>query len=62
MVAIFFNWSKIQTAILCRRLQGTIIISFMQIYSVVSKEKMFEEIVNDDNNDGHQVMAIAYMV
>ena len=30
----------------------------MQIYSVVS-EKMFEEIVNDD--DWHQVMAIAHM-
>ena len=32
----------------------------MQIYSVVSEEKMFEEIVNDD--DGCQVMAIAHMV
>ena len=31
----------------------------MQIYSVVSEEKKFEEIVNND--DGRQVMAIAYM-
>ena len=32
----------------------------MQIYSVVSE--MFEEIINDDDNDdGRQMMAIAYM-
>ena len=49
-------------AILCRILYGTVVISFMQIYSVVSEET-FEEIVNnDDDEDGHQVMAIAHMV
>ena len=31
----------------------------MQIYSIVSEEKMFEEIVNDD--DGRQMMAIVHM-
>ena len=31
----------------------------MQILLVVSEEKMFEEIVNDD--DGRQVMAIAHI-
>ena len=50
---------------LCRILQGTVIISFMQIYLVVS-EKMFEEINNDnddeDDNDGRQVMAIVHLV
>ena len=37
--------------------------SFMQIYSVVSEEKLFEEIDNDDVDDdnGCQVMAIAHM-
>ena len=32
----------------------------MQIYSVVSKE-MFEEIVNDDDDDGRRVVGIAHM-
>ena len=31
----------------------------MQIYSVVSEKKMFEEIINDD--DRRQVMAIAHL-
>ena len=36
--------------------------SFMQIHSVVSEEKMFEEIANDDDDDnGSQVMAIAHL-
>ena len=33
----------------------------MQIYSVVSEGKMFEEIVNDNDDDGCQVMAKAHM-
>ena len=32
----------------------------MQIYSVVSEEKMFVEIVNN-NDDGRQVMAVVQM-
>ena len=56
--AVFFKRSKIQTVILCRILQGTLRISFMQIYAVVSEEKMFEEIVNDDDDDVRQSMAI----
>ena len=38
--------------------KSAVIIIFMHIYSVIS-EKMFEEIVNDD--DGRQVMAIAHV-
>ena len=34
----------------------------MQIYLVVSEEKMFEEIVNDDDDEGRQMMAIAHLV
>ena len=33
----------------------------MQIYSLLSEEKMFEEIVKDNDTDGRQVMAIAHM-
>ena len=56
--AMFLNRSKIQTVVLCKILKGTAIISFMQIYSVASEEKMFEEIVNNDDDNGRQMMAI----
>ena len=40
-------------------LSEAVIISFMKICSVVSEEKKFEEIVNDD--EWRQVMAIVHM-
>ena len=36
------------------------VLTLHYIYSVVAQENMFEEIVNDDD-DGHQVIAIAHM-
>ena len=64
MAAMFFheslNKSKIKRVILCRILVETAIFSFIQIHSVIPEEKMFEEIVNDEN-DRRQVTAKAHM-
>ena len=59
--AMFFDRSKIPTSVLCRIPQGTFIPNLFPIGLVVSEEKSFEKIVNDDDDDGRQVMAIAHM-
>ena len=55
MAAMFFDGSKIPTSVLRRIPQGTFIPSFVPIGQVVSEEKSFED------DDGHQVTAIAHM-
>ena len=59
MAAIFFKGTKIPSLVLCRIPQGTFIPSWVSIGQVVSEEKSFEKNVNND--DRHQVMAIAHM-
>ena len=57
--AMFFYGLKIPTTVLCRIPQGTFILSLDTIGHAVWEEKSFEKIV--DNDDRHQVMAIAHM-
>ena len=57
--SIFLTDQKSKRSFCAGYSKEQVMISFMQIYSVVSEETMFEQIVNNDN--GHQVMAIAHM-
>ena len=62
--AIFFNGTKIPISVLCRISQGKFILSLVQIGQVVSEKKSFEKLLTitmDDDNNVHQVMAIAHL-